>query len=76
MAPGIMPANTDTKYYWNLSHHIFRYSPGWDPETLSIEGIHTVNERVSAVAHVKTVQWYASFLKNVDEARFKRKATA
>ncbi|KAJ4137163.1 hypothetical protein NW768_002744 [Fusarium equiseti] len=70
MAPGIMPANTDTKYYWNLSRHIFRYSPGWDPETLSIEGIHTVNERVSAVAHVKTVQWYASFLQNVDTARF------
>ncbi|KAF4967675.1 hypothetical protein FSARC_4810 [Fusarium sarcochroum] len=70
MAPGIMPANTDTKYYWKLSRHIFRYSPGWDPETLSVEGIHTVNERVSVVAHIKTVQWYVYFLKNVDEARF------
>jgi Gly-Xaa carboxypeptidase len=70
MAPGIMPANTDTKYYWKLSRHIFRYSPGWDPETLSIEGIHTVNERVSVVAHIKTVQWYVYFLKNVDNARF------
>ncbi|CAG2011306.1 unnamed protein product [Fusarium graminearum] len=70
MAPGIMPANTDTKYYWKLSRHIFRYSPGWDPEVLSIEGIHTVNERVSVVAHIKTVQWYVYFLKNVDNARF------
>jgi Gly-Xaa carboxypeptidase len=70
MAPGIMPANTDTKYYWNLSRHIFRYSPGWDPEVLSIEGIHTINERVSIVAHIKTVQWYLLFLKNVDDAKF------
>ncbi|KAJ4245790.1 hypothetical protein NW762_013914 [Fusarium torreyae] len=68
MAPGIMPANTDTKYYWKLSQHIFRYSPGWDPEVLSIEGIHTVNERVSVVAHMRTVQWYVYFLQNADQA--------
>ncbi|KAM0546638.1 hypothetical protein ACHAPJ_010776 [Fusarium lateritium] len=51
MAPGIMPANTDTKYYWKLSQHIFRYSPGWDPKVLSIEGIHTVNERIHPDLH-------------------------
>lgn len=70
MAPGIMPANTDTKYYWKLSQHIFRYSPGWDPEVLSIEGIHTVNERVSVTAHIRTIQWYVSFLKRADGAKF------
>jgi Gly-Xaa carboxypeptidase len=70
MAPGIMPANTDTKYYWKLSRHIFRYSPGWDPEVLSIEGIHTINERVSVTAHIRTVQWYVSFLKRADGAKF------
>ncbi|KAG5655690.1 hypothetical protein KAF25_009189 [Fusarium avenaceum] len=70
MAPGIMPANTDTKYYWKLSRHLFRYSPGWDPQVLSIEGIHTVNERVSVTAHIRTVQWYVSFLKRADGAKF------
>ncbi|SPJ79612.1 related to CPS1 - Gly-X carboxypeptidase YSCS precursor [Fusarium torulosum] len=70
MAPGIMPANTDTKYYWKLSRHIFRYSPGWDPKVLSIEGIHTINERVSIIAHIRTVQWYVSFLRRADEAKF------
>lgn len=68
VAPGIMPANTDTKYYWDLTRHIFRYFPGWDPEVMSLEGIHTVGERVSVVAHVRTVQWYARFLRNMDEA--------
>jgi len=32
VAPGIMTGNTDTRYYWDLSKHIFRYVPGWDPE--------------------------------------------
>ncbi|KAH7361757.1 carboxypeptidase S [Plectosphaerella cucumerina] len=68
VAPGIMPANTDTRYFWDLTKHIFRYFPGWDPEFLGIEGIHTVGEKVSAVAHVRTVQWYSRFLRNMDEA--------
>jgi len=32
MAPGMMTGNTDTRYYWNVSKHIFRYGPGWDEE--------------------------------------------
>ncbi|QDS71726.1 hypothetical protein FKW77_008694 [Venturia effusa] len=32
VAPGIMTGNTDTRYYWDLTRHIFRYMPGWDPE--------------------------------------------
>lgn len=32
VAPGIMTGNTDTRYYWALTKHIFRYMPGWDPE--------------------------------------------
>ncbi|TID21968.1 peptidase family M20/M25/M40 [Venturia nashicola] len=32
VAPGIMTGNTDTRYYWDLTKHIFRYMPGWDPE--------------------------------------------
>ncbi|RGP81181.1 carboxypeptidase s [Fusarium longipes] len=71
MAPGINPGNTDTRYYWKLSRHIFRYSPTWDPEVLSIEGIHTVNERASIAAHVKTVEWYLQFLKNMDHAELR-----
>lgn len=32
VAPGIMTGNTDTRYYWDLTRHIFRYMPGWDSE--------------------------------------------
>nr|POE69007.1 carboxypeptidase s [Quercus suber] len=42
VSPGMMTGNTDTRYYWDLTKHIFRYGPGYDPE---VEGglgnIHT-----------------------------------
>ncbi|KAJ7825958.1 hypothetical protein B0H13DRAFT_2374668, partial [Mycena leptocephala] len=46
VAPSIMSGNTDTRYYWKLSSHIFRYGHGNSagaPEGI-LSGIHTVNE--------------------------------
>ena len=44
VAPSIMSGNTDTRFYWKLSPHIFRYNHhnaiGGDPTS----GLHTVNE--------------------------------
>ncbi|KAM0281118.1 hypothetical protein ACHAQH_003697 [Verticillium albo-atrum] len=68
VAPGIMTANTDTKFYWDVSRSIFRHFPGWDPEFDTLDGIHTVDEKISVSGHVKTVQWYSLFLRNIDEA--------
>jgi Gly-Xaa carboxypeptidase len=68
MAPGIMPGNTDTKYYWQLSPNIFRYAPGWDSEEEGFGNIHTVDERASVKAHVLSAQWFSLFLRNMDEA--------
>ncbi|RWA12710.1 hypothetical protein EKO27_g2383 [Xylaria grammica] len=69
MGPALMTGNTDTRYYWDLTRHIFRYGPGYDPEQgFSLEGIHTVNEKVSVVAHTAGVQWYSLFIRNMDEA--------
>ena len=68
VAPGIMTGNTDTRYYWDVSEHIFRFAPGWDPEYNMWEGIHTVNEKLSVLAHVRTVQWYSLFIRNMDDA--------
>ena len=69
VAPGLMTGNTDTRYYWDLSENIFRFRPGWDPEHPgAMDHIHTVDEKVSLKAHVKTVQWYSSFIRNMDEA--------
>ncbi|KAJ2983610.1 hypothetical protein NUW58_g6222 [Xylaria curta] len=58
MAPALMTGNTDTKYYWDLTKHIFRYGPGYDPEQgFGLGGIHTVNEKISVAAHTAGVQW-------------------
>ncbi|KAI1084239.1 carboxypeptidase S [Whalleya microplaca] len=68
VAPGIMTGNTDTRYYWDLTKHIFRYNPGWDPKQEGFDGIHTIDEKLSILAHIKGVEWYSTFVRNMDEA--------
>ncbi|KAI1340950.1 peptidase family M20/M25/M40 [Xylariaceae sp. FL0016] len=68
MAPGMSTGNTDTRFYWDLTKHIFRFEPGWDPEQEGLGGIHTVDEKLSILAHIRGVQWYSRFIRNMDEA--------
>lgn len=69
VAPGIMTGNTDTRYYWNLTKHIFRFGPGYDPEDgAGLGAIHTVNEKVSVLSHINMVKWFMLFVRNMDEA--------
>lgn len=68
VSPGIMTGNTDTRYYWHLSEHIFRYGPGWDREQEGLGNIHTVDERMGVQGHVDTVRWMVRWVRNVDEA--------
>jgi Gly-Xaa carboxypeptidase len=68
VSPGLMTGNTDTRYYWDLSEHIFRYGPGWDKEQVGMGNIHTVDERVGVQAHLDTVKWMWSWIRNMDEA--------
>ncbi|TKX27101.1 carboxypeptidase-1 [Elsinoe australis] len=72
MAPGMTTGNTDTRYYWDLSRHIFRYGPGGDPDDDQdgFGNIHTVDEKQSVTAHVNAVRWFAAWVGNVDEAKF------
>ena len=63
-----MTGNTDTRYYWKLTKNIFRFSPGWDPEAEGFGNIHTVDEKVSVKGHIRSVQWYTFFIRNMDEA--------
>jgi Gly-Xaa carboxypeptidase len=44
VAPGIMSGNTDTRYYWRLSEHIFRYNHHNAVGSSALGGVHTVNE--------------------------------
>lgn len=42
VAPSGMVANTDTKWYWNVTRNIFRFVPS---KLDLIKDFHTVNER-------------------------------
>jgi Gly-Xaa carboxypeptidase len=69
VTPGIMTGNTDTRYYWDLTRHIFRFAPGFDAEDgPGLGDIHTVNERVSVLNHLNAVKWFMLFVRNMDEA--------
>ncbi|KAH8886095.1 carboxypeptidase [Thozetella sp. PMI_491] len=68
VAPGISTGNTDTKYYWDLTKHIFRFGPGHDPEDSgALSGVHTVDENVNVANHLNVVRWFTMFLRNMDE---------
>lgn len=67
VAPAIMTGNTDTRYYWNLTANIFRYTPILADFTTY--GIHSVNERMDMDNHVRLVAFYYEYIQIVDEAR-------
>lgn len=69
VTPGIMTGNTDTRFFWDLTKHIFRFAPGYDTDdTQGLGSIHTVNERTSVVNHINAVKWFTLFVRNLDEA--------
>jgi len=69
VAPGMMTGNTDTRYYWPITKHIFRFGPGYDPTTdAGLGNIHTVDEKVSVANHIGMVKWFTLFVQNMDEA--------
>ncbi|EXJ86628.1 Gly-Xaa carboxypeptidase [Capronia epimyces CBS 606.96] len=67
VAPGIMTGNTDTRYFWDLTQHIFRYGVGFDADAIT-SGVHTVNEKQSIAGHLRGTKWMSDFIRNMDEA--------
>lgn len=66
-APSIMPANTDTRRYWHLTKHIFRYAPQIIYDLKDIN-IHSVDEKVLVDAHLQLTAFYYEYIQNVDTA--------
>ncbi|KZO99488.1 carboxypeptidase S [Calocera viscosa TUFC12733] len=66
MAPGIMSGNTDTRHYWPLTAHIFRYAHN-RPEGIG-NGFHTVNEAMGIENFLAAVEFFTTLVMNVDEA--------
>ncbi|KAF8631930.1 hypothetical protein AX15_002183 [Amanita polypyramis BW_CC] len=70
VAPGMMTGNTDTRYYWDLSKHIFRYNhqnAGNSSNTV-VNNIHTVNESIPIDTVVEMTRFFATLILNADES--------
>ncbi|CAK7236755.1 hypothetical protein SBRCBS47491_009743 [Sporothrix bragantina] len=70
VTPGIMTGNTDTRFFWGLTKHIFRFAPGYDPEDVigGLRGVHTIDEKVNVNNHINAVRFFFLFVRNIDEA--------
>ncbi|KAG0709282.1 hypothetical protein DFH29DRAFT_1074996 [Suillus ampliporus] len=68
VSPGIMSANTDTRSYWKLSDHIFRYGHLQGASGGLLSGVHTVDEAISADNFVEFIRFFTTLILNVDES--------
>lgn len=55
VAGDIMTGNTDTRFYWNLTRNIYRWSPSRTGRSLNI---HTVDERLDIAVHLEAMMLY------------------
>lgn len=69
MTPGIMTGNTDTRYYWNLSKNIFRYSPFYVQNFLHDTHVHSVDERLEFDGHLQLIAFFYEYLQAVNTAK-------
>ncbi|KAI0085827.1 carboxypeptidase S [Irpex rosettiformis] len=67
VAPGILRGNTDTKHYWSLTKHIFRYSHLNNAD--SYNGAHTINEAIRAEGYLEMIRFFTHLILNVDETK-------
>lgn len=68
MSPAIMPANTDTKHYWNLTKNIYRYSPYFVANLLSDTNAHRVNEKTLIEGHLQLQAFFYEYIQAIDSA--------
>lgn len=66
VTPYLMPANTDTKFFWALSRNIYRFTPINLVQNLN--RAHTTNEFIRASEFVMEPYFFASLILNADDA--------
>jgi Gly-Xaa carboxypeptidase len=67
--PGYMTGNTDTRFYWDLSHNIFRYNHQNYLRGKVLGNIHTVNENIVADGFFEMIKFFTTLILNADEAK-------
>ncbi|KAH9921729.1 carboxypeptidase S [Epithele typhae] len=66
IAPSMSTGNTDTKHYWKLTKHIFRY--GHINNGDSFNGGHTINEALRGEGFIEAIRFFTWTILNVDES--------
>jgi len=62
IAPSVMVGNTDTRWYWDLSDDIYRFSPV-ELNIKDVKMFHGLNERISVKGMGGIVQYYEKLIK-------------
>lgn len=65
--PSLMVANTDTKWYWPLTKHIFRYTPAVMSHNL--DNVHTVDENIDFDNHLRLIAFWFEYIQNVSNVK-------
>lgn len=65
VTPYLMPANTDTKFYWAMTENIYRFTPVNLVENLN--RAHTTDEFIRAEEFVREPLFFASLILNADD---------
>ena len=65
VTPYLMPANTDTKFFWTLTKNIYRFTPVNLVESLN--RAHTTDEFIRADEFVREPLFFASLILNADD---------
>lgn len=71
VVPSMMSGNTDTRFYWKLSAHIFRYghlNGDKNSKDHPLGNIHTVNESINIDAFLEMIRFFATLILNSDES--------
>ncbi|KAL1729511.1 hypothetical protein EV714DRAFT_273565 [Schizophyllum commune] len=72
VAPGMGTGNTDTRFYWDLTPHIFRYAHQNGGKDVSTgggldRGVHTVNEAIVIDYWMEQLRFFMTLILNADE---------
>ncbi|KAF7309742.1 Gly-x carboxypeptidase [Mycena indigotica] len=67
VSPTLGLGNTDTRFYWDLTSNIFRYSHYGDADDY-FSGLHTVNEAVRGEAVIEQIRFFTMLILNFDES--------
>lgn len=62
----LFSGNTDTKYYWGLTKHIYRFMAMITPDYM-MSTIHSVNEHAPMSTHLSSIAFIYEYIVNVNE---------